>query len=204
MARPFQSRDKSVILGAGLYKDHQTYGDFKMSMRQLALYAGLLCAAFIFTGKNAAAAEPQKIGQWGNWSAYVLNEEGKKVCYMVSSPVKMQGAYTKRDEVFALITHGPDGAKNVFSYITGYGYKPASDATLTIDGKRFILFTQDDTAWAYDSETDEMITKAVRAGSKMTVQGSSARGTLTTDTFSLKGSSSAHDAISKACGVKVK
>jgi hypothetical protein len=101
-----------------------------------------------------------------------------------------------------MVTHGPDGARNVFSYITGYAYKSASDATLTIDGKRYILFTQDDTAWAYDSETDAAITNAIKSGSSMSVQGTSARGTLTTDTFGLKGSTSAHNAISKACDVR--
>jgi hypothetical protein len=35
----------------------------------------------------------------------------------------------------------------------------------------------------------------------MTVKGMSKRGTLTTDTFSLKGSGEAYDAVSKECGL---
>jgi hypothetical protein len=39
----------------------------------------------------------------------------------------------------------------------------------------------------------------MRAGSTMVVKGTSARGTRTTDTYSLKGVSAALDAIDKAC-----
>ena len=152
---------------------------------------------------TAHAAQPDKIGKFGAWTAYVLMERGNKVCYMVSKPTKAKGKYTNRGEIFALITHRPsENTKDVFSYITGYTYKQGSDATVTIDGKRFILFTQDDTAWAPDAQADSKLAKAIQKGSRMVVKGTSARGTLTTDTYSLKGSGSAYRAITKKCGVR--
>lgn len=159
---------------------------------------------FLLIAASAAqAGEPRLIGTYGDWSAYVFIEEGNKVCYMASQPQKDEGNYTRRGEIFALVTHRPaEGTKNVFSYITGYPYKPGSDAIVKIDGKRFVLFTQDDTAWAPDAESDETLAKTIKGGAKMIVTGISARGTETKDTFSLKGSSSAHGAISKECGVK--
>ncbi|MDX1424550.1 MAG: invasion associated locus B family protein, partial [Kiloniellales bacterium] len=48
---------------------------------------------------------------------------------------------------------------------------------------------------------DQAIVKAMRAGSSMVVKGTSSRGTVTTDTYSLLGFSKAYAAISKACGV---
>ncbi|GJL85539.1 MAG: hypothetical protein DHS20C02_13140 [Micavibrio sp.] len=156
----------------------------------------LLCA------QSAMAGEPRLIGSHGDWSAYVFIEDGNKVCYMASQPKKAEGKYSSRDEIFALVTHRPaEGTKNVFSYITGYSYKPGGDATITIDGSRNVLFTQDDTAWAPDAETDSVLADKIRSGSKMVVEGTSSRGTLTKDTFGLKGSGKAHDAISKECGV---
>ncbi len=150
----------------------------------------------------ASAAEPRLLGTYSDWSAYVFTEGDNKVCYMASQPSKAEGSYTRRGEVFALVTHRPaEGTKNVFSYITGYPYKPGSDATLKIDSGSFALFTQDETAWAPDAGTDNKIADSLRKGSKMTVKGMSLRGTSTTDTFSLKGSSAAHDAITKECGV---
>jgi len=152
---------------------------------------------------QAVAAQPKQLGKFKDWTSYVLMERGNKVCYMVSKPTKAKGKYTNRGEIFALITHRPsENTKDVFSYITGYTYKQGSDATVTIDGKKFILFTQDDTAWAPDANADTKLASAIRTGSKMVVKGTSARGTLTTDTYSLKGSGAAYKAITKECGVR--
>lgn len=148
------------------------------------------------------ADEPRLIETSGDWSAYVFMEDGKKVCYMASQPKKAEGDYTRRGDIFALITHRPgENTKDVFSYITGYSYKPGSDVTVTIDSDKFTLFSQDDTAWASDASTDGKISQAIRKGSKMVIKGVSSRGTQTTDTFSLKGSGAAHSAISKECGI---
>lgn len=149
---------------------------------------------------SALAGEPRLLASHGDWDAYVFIENGNKVCYMASKPTKDEGKYTRRGDIYALVTHRPaEGTKNVFSYITGYTYKRGSDATLEIDGKKIKLFTQDDTAWAPDSETDKNISGAIQAGSRMVVRGTSSRGTLTKDTFSLRGSSKAYERISKEC-----
>lgn len=149
------------------------------------------------------AAEPKLISTHGKWSAYMFVENGNKVCYIASEPVKDEGAYARRGQIYALITNRPaEGSKNVFSYIAGYPYKPATDATVKINDTVFTLFTQDDTAWAPDAATDEKITEALRKGSSLVVKGTSARGTPTVDTFSLDGSGSAHDAMTKECGTQ--
>jgi hypothetical protein len=152
---------------------------------------------------SAFADEPKLISTNGDWSAYSFKENGGAVCYMASSPKKSEGKYSKRDQVFALVTHRPaENTKNVFSYIAGYTYQSGSDVTLTIDDKSYTLFTHKDMAWAKDADTDNKIATALQKGSKLVVKGTSARGTETTDTFSLKGSGAAHDAIDKACKVK--
>ena len=162
----------------------------------------LLLMAFVGVISSVKAGEPRLISTYGAWSSYVFVEDGNKVCYMASQPIKDEGNYTRRGEIFALLTHRPaEGTSNVFSYITGYPYKAGSDAVVKVAGKRYVLFTQDDTAWAPDAETDNQIAKNVRAGSDMVVTGISSRGTKTTDTFSLKGSASAHDAITKECNL---
>ncbi len=160
-------------------------------------------ALLAIAGSSAARANEQKlIGEFGDWQAFAFEEKGGKVCYMASQPKSAKGKYSSRGDVFALLTHRPaEGTRNVFSYIAGYSYKPGSDATVKIDGRNFALFTQDDTGWAPDAETDNQIASALRSGSKMVVSGTSSRGTATTDTFGLKGSSAAYDAISKECGM---
>lgn len=168
------------------------------SLRILVLTALLTLTAPAF----ALAQEPDPIATHGVWSAYSFTENGNKVCYMASQPKKAEGNYNRRGDIFALITHRPaEGTKNVFSYITGYAYKPGSEVTVKVGGQTFTLFTQDETAWAPDAETDNKLANAIRKGSTMVVKGTSKRGTLTTDTFSLKGSGKAHDVIAKECGL---
>ncbi len=173
-----------------------------MMFKKIIFSCLAVVATFAFSVPSSFAADPKPIGQFGDWTAYHLTEGGSKVCYMVSKPVSAKGNYTNRGEIFALITHRPsEGTKDVFSYITGYTYKQGSDATVTIDGKKYILFTQDDTAWTPDAAADGALAKAIRGGSKMVVKGTSSRGTLTTDEYSLKGSGAAYKAISKQCGL---
>jgi len=164
----------------------------------------LIAAMFSLTliPAHAMASEPSKIGDFGQWQAYVFDENGSKVCYMAAKPVSTEPKGAKRGDIVALITHRPaEGTKNVFSYMTGYGYKKGQDVNITIDSKKFNLFTQNDMAWAADASADNAITDAIKKGSKMVVKGESARGTKTTDTFTLKGSSKAYEAISKECGL---
>lgn len=171
--------------------------------KNIFIYTLVFFCALGVLASNGHAAQPQQIAKSGDWTSYVLLERGNKVCYMVSKPVKAQGKYTNRGEIFALITHRPsENTKDVFSYITGYTYKQGSDATVTIDGKRYVLFTQDDTAWAPDAAADSRLAAAIQKGSSMVVKGTSARGTLTSDTYSLKGSGAAYSAITKECGVR--
>jgi len=171
-----------------------------MGTKKIVFPVLMAVMALVFSS-NAYAAEPREIGVFKDWTAYVLTERGQKVCYMVSVPKKAQGKYSKRDDIFALITHRPSqNTKDVFSYITGYTYKPGSDASATIGGKKYTLFTQGDTAWTPDAESDAALARAIQKGSNMVVKGMSKRGTLTTDTFSLKGSGGAYKAITKECG----
>ncbi|WP_345853352.1 invasion associated locus B family protein [Nitrosomonas sp. HPC101] len=163
----------------------------------------ILSAVFFMTSIAAHAAEPKSIGEFSDWVAYVYMEENNKVCYMIGKPNKEEGNYTKRGSVYALITHRPaEKSKNVFSFVAGYPYKANSEVTVSIGSQRFKLFTQNETAWAPDSATDNRLVSAIRGGNQMVVSGASAQGTATTDTFSLKGSSAAYAAISKECGIK--
>lgn len=159
-------------------------------------------ALFAAAPLSAHASEATQLKTYGDWAVYSFTENGNKVCYMASTPKKAEGNYSSRGKIYALITHRPaEGTKNVFSYITGYSYKEGSEVTVQIGSDRFVLFTQDETAWAPDAETDSRLIAAIKGGSTMMVKGTSKRGTVTTDVYGLKGSGDAHDAISKECGL---
>lgn len=161
----------------------------------------IICVALMALSFTAHASGQQRlVAAYEAWEAYVFMEGGSKVCYMASQPGNATGDYTKRGDSFALITHRPaDGTRDVFSYIAGYPYKKDSAVILKIDDKEFELYTHEDTAWAKNAEIDRQIAQAIRDGKTMVVKGTSSRGTLTTDTYSLKGSTSAYKKISEEC-----
>lgn len=140
----------------------------------------------------------------GDWQAIQETENGQPVCVMSASPYKDEGKYSKRGTILAIITHRPSEKRiGEVGFQQGYPLKDGSQATAVIDDQTtFKLFSQGEYAWSYDSAADAAIIKAMRAGNTLVVKGTSQRGTLTTDTYSLKGFSAVHNAINKACNVR--
>jgi hypothetical protein len=153
----------------------------------------------------AGAQGPSQIGGLpanAKWLAFEFMEEGNKVCYMAGRPDKAEGNYSRRGDIFLLVTHRPsEGARDVVSVLAGYPYKPDTHPTITIDDEDYQLTAMGETAWAENADTDSQLVRAMRAGSQMVVRGTSTRGTETTDTYSLIGFTAAHNAITSACGL---
>ena len=145
----------------------------------------------------------ERLGDFGDWSAFRFQESGETACYMASEPKKAEGNYTNRGDIFAVVTHRPaENTRNEVSILAGYTYEKGSSVEVQIGSKKVTLFTDQDSAWAADAATDSDLVKAMIKGSKMVVRGTSSRGTLTTDSYSLSGFTKAHKAIDKACPKK--
>jgi invasion protein IalB len=170
------------------------------------LFAGVLVA-----GPSEALSKPRHIGTFSEWSAFVDGSGDSQECYIISLPKKEEGKYTRRDDTYIVVTHRKkDKTFGQVSVEAGYTYKRGSEVDVDIDGKGSKLFTTyrdgsetrvGSNAWAYVGGDAELVA-AMKAGAKMVVKGTSSRGTLTTDTYSLSGFTAAYKAISKACGVK--
>ena len=159
----------------------------------------------IFAGPVFAQSDPKVIGEYRAWAALTLKEGGSNVCYMSSSPEKWtsEPKNVRRGDIYILVTHKQGrSVQDEVSIYTGYTYKKDSEVTLAIDGQDFDLFTDGDSAWARDAETDRKLVQAMVRGNKMVVRGTSSRGTLTIDTYSLSGFTAARNAINKACKVR--
>ena len=149
---------------------------------------------------EVVAAHPSLIGEYGDWTAYYYRDNAGPVCYMASTPKKDEGKYSKRGDIYVVVTHRPnEKSYDVVNINAGYPYKTNSEAELKIGAKTFNLFTNGDKAWAMTSEKDKEIVAAMKRGSRMIVNGTSAKGTKTKDTYSLNGFSSAYKAISNKC-----
>lgn len=160
----------------------------------------VLAIAFGFSAVDFAAAQQRSLGSFGDWTAVVDGSGAKKLCYAGSVPKKAEGKYTSRGDIHLLVTHRPaDKVSGEVSVTIGYTYSDGKDAEVQIDGKTFKLFTRGGNAWAYDAAADREIVAAMKAGRIMVIQGTSSRGTVTTDTYSLLGFTAAMNAIDKAC-----
>jgi len=175
------------------------YEAMKTVMKLIAAVAFLLAL-----GVSVGQAQETFIETFGAWNAFSDTENGKPLCYIASLPEKSEGKYTERGDAYAMITLRPKENKNgEVSIRAGYTYKKGSDALARIDsGKPFKLFTDGGYAWTHDAATDQAVIAAMRGGGTMIVEGTSTRGTLTTDTYSLKGFTAALKAAAKACGIK--
>lgn len=158
-------------------------------------------AALLFATSSIAANVPTEIGEYGDWTAYTYKDGKNLVCYMASTPKKDEGNYKKRGDIYAVVTHRPaDKSYNVVNFVAGYDYKNGSNVTVKIGTTTFHnLFTNGENAWAPDSTTDKQLIDAMKRGERMIVEGISARGTKTKDTYSLSGFTGAYKAISTKC-----
>ncbi len=171
--------------------------------RSLSVIVCLLpVLGFALAGAPVRAQGIKRIGDYTAWHSFQFNEEGNPACYMSSSPTKAEGDYTRRGDIYAIVTHRPAEKRlGEVSIIAGYTYKKDSTVEIRIGSQTFRLFTQDDGAWTPDAQTDKKLVEAMKRGREMVVKGTSSRGTLTTDTYSLIGFTKAYRAISKACGL---
>jgi hypothetical protein len=146
--------------------------------------------------------EPTLIGQFGTWGAYTAAPNGKKVCFALAKPSssKTNPPNRPRDPAYAFVSTRPaEKVTNEVSVMIGYTLKPGSDSTLEVGGASYDMYTQGDGLWIKNAAEEERMVDAMRKAADVTVKAVSAKGTETTDTFSLKGLSQALDRLAQDC-----
>ena len=128
---------------------------------------------YLFICFSAQAVEDpvaNNLGNYNDWGAYSWNLEEGKVCSILSYPKKEEGKYSVRGEVLSQVTMKEDYPESgIVSFKAGYPIKPGSKI------------------------------EAMKKGTTMVVNGVSSKGTKTKDTYSLRGFTASHKAISKTC-----
>ena len=150
----------------------------------------------------ATGSEPTLIGQFGTWGAYTAMPNGKKVCFALAKPAssKTNPPNRPRDPAYAFISTRPaERVMNEVSIMIGYALKPGSESTLEVGGASYVMYTQGDGLWIKNPAEEERMVEAMRKAADVTVKGVSAKGTETTDVFSLKGLSQALDRVAQDC-----
>jgi len=150
----------------------------------------------------AGGTEPTLIGQYGTWGAYTAAPNGKKVCFALAKPSssKTNPPNRPRDPAYAFVSTRPsERVVNEVSIMIGYTLKPGSESTLEVGGASYAMYTQGDGLWIKNAAEEERMVDAMRKAADATVKGVSAKGTETTDVFSLKGLSQALDRLAQDC-----
>ncbi|OJX46364.1 MAG: hypothetical protein BGO81_03065 [Devosia sp. 66-22] len=163
-----------------------------MMLARLAPFAVLvaLCAT------PAAAQSVQALGEFRDWAAYSAADGTGQVCFALSKPTDVSPAVDGYTQAYLYLTNRPaEGVSNEVNLVAGFIFAPDQPATLTVSGKSFDLFTQRDAAWLLDATQNDDLAGALRAGSTVTVEGTSEKGILVTETFSLSGATAASRAI---------
>jgi hypothetical protein len=154
------------------------------------------------TAPTVGGAQPTLLGQYGDWGAYTASPGGKKVCFALAKPAKAltNPPNRPRDPIYMFISSRPaEKVKDEVSIVIGYGFKPATDASLDVAGGQFAMYTQNDGAWIKNAADEGKLVESLRRGTDAVVKGMSARGTATTDTYSLKGLAQALDKVGQEC-----
>ena len=176
------------------------------SMRAIRVVAtGLALAGAFAPMAMAQQTTSNRVGANTDWS--VFEETNPKECFAVSAPKETantrngQAVQVSRGDTLLFVFFRPgEGVNGQITFTGGYSFASGSKVTLTVDGSKFDLFTQGEWAWASNSDEDAKIVAALKRGSRAVLEGQSARGTNTRDSFSLSGVTAAITDAQRRCG----
>lgn len=133
-----------------------------------------------------------------DWSAYT--NATPKVCFAVVQPKVSNPPKIKRGPIFFYVSRWPaDKVEGEISVKMGYPFKEGAKVTLAAGAEKFELFTKEEGAFVEKPEMESKLVEAMKKGGKMKIEGKSAKGTATSDDYSLDGFAEAFDRMAKDC-----
>ncbi len=153
-----------------------------------------------FTALGAAAAEPQAVATYKDWSVFAREVDGDKVCFAATEAKDKSPKSVNHGDIFFLIASWKSGAaKNQPSLMTGYALNPAPEPTLRIGSDKWDMYVSENEAFIELASEEERLVRAMRRGADMRVSAVSQRGTATSYIISLQGVSAALDRVAAEC-----
>lgn len=148
----------------------------------------------------ASSAAPTSIGVFKSWTAWKGTDANGLICYISAEPTTSVPTGLNRDPVHFLVVHRKAlGTKNEVQTLIGYPLKKDSKPSASIDGKTYPMIADGTGAWLASAADEPGFVAKLKSGKSLVVKGTSQRGTDTTDTYTLSGSTQAMAAIDKAC-----
>ena len=164
---------------------------------------GLMALPFV---TPSMAQDVKQLGTFKSWTAWTGSDANGVMCYISAepeswTPKEVGGAPVKRSPIhFLVINRKGLGTKNEVQTQVGYPFHPTNaSVTATVDGKTFPMVTEGEAAWLAVEADEPTFVEALKAGTKLTVNGTSQKGNKMSDSYSLSGVTAALGEISKAC-----
>jgi hypothetical protein len=173
------------------------FGDAFQNLRALVLSSIVF---LLFFGSAAQAQSVRLLGDFNEWSAYATSDSAGKLCFAVTKPQSTDPSIDDLGLAYLYITHRPaENIRNELNLVSGYTFGSESTATVVIGSQKFSLFTEADAGWLENTAISSDVAGYMRAGSSMSVEGTSDRGIKVKQAFSLSGVTAASRAIDKEC-----
>lgn len=164
----------------------------------LAAFSGFAAAGL--AAADAAAQEPEAKATFRDWSVFVREADGEKICFAATEATDKSPKSVNHGDVFFLIATWASGAATEQpSLMTGYALNAKPEPTLRIGSDKWTMYTSENEAFIEEAAEEERLIRAMRRGSDMRISALSQRGTATSYVISLLGVSAALDRAKQEC-----
>jgi hypothetical protein len=136
--------------------------------------------------------------KFADWGVFTASIGKKKICYMLSLPIKKDGNYNKRGEPYFLVTNSVDNIDEI-TISSGYNYKQNSEVEISFGLKKFNAFTYKSLSWANSKTDDIEVIKEMRRNLDLVVLGVNKTNQYSQDTYSLIGFNQAYGKMKDIC-----
>ena len=121
-------------------------------------------------------------------------------CYIGSLPIKSDlPDDKKRGENYILVYKIIGSDENIVQIEAGYKYNLDKKISVKIDNSIFYFYSTEDSSEAAWTNDDKKVIYAMKKGLDLILKGESFRGTVTNDTYTLKGFTAAINKLNKDC-----
>ena len=132
----------------------------------------------------------------GSWN-FVKTDE---YCYIGSLAVQTDLSPEKnRGEFYILVYKNIGNPETVIQIEAGYDYNLEANIIVKIDNGSYSFYTTEDLPDAAWTNEDNKVIFAMKKGLELVVTGESSRGTITNDTYTLKGFTASYNKLVEEC-----
>ncbi len=153
-----------------------------------------------FASFSALAAEPKAVATYKDWSVFVRDAGGDKICFAATEAKDKSPKSVNHGDVFFLVSSWKSGAATAQpSLMTGYALNTKPEPTLRVGSDKWKMYTSENEAFIESTDEEGRLVRAMRRGADMRVSAVSQRGTATNYVMSLRGVSAALDRVAREC-----